>query len=252
MNLLEEYINQQKWRNWEQYIEHIPIQTDQNIFDLGCSVGNVAHLLLKRAKSIIGIDLNPEFVDHCNSNIRQNETFICSDFTKVDYDSIGSVDGVWSSFSLSYLESASEFLTELYQHMHTGSWIALLDISCFISGNMLENSELSNAVNKFEMESYKSGIYDFNFGSKMVGLLRSAGFDILFQDDDITDLELNFNGPAGSDVYTNWQARLKRMKSMCNYFKNDYSKICNELLLNISSHKHRKQGNVKFVVARKI
>ncbi len=251
MDLLEEYKNQQKWRNWQQYIEHLPLQHDQYVVDLGCSIGNVAHLLSRRVGKVTGIDLNNDFIDYCCADSRENETFLCADITEVDYDSIGRIDGVWSSFSLSYLASPLNFLANLYQHMEAGAWIALLDVSCFISGNML-GSELSYTVNKFEKLSYASRKYDFDFGSKMDTLLKSAGFEVIFQDGNATDLELNFDGPAGSDVYVNWQARLERMKVMHRHFENDYSKICNELLLSISSQKHRKQENIKFTLARKI
>ena len=75
---------------------------------------------------------------------------------------------------------------------------------------------------------------------------------MLVKDENVTDHELNFNGVADSAVYDNWKARLDRMKKMKSHFGKDYPKICNELLLHINSEKHSKQGNVVFIVARKV
>ena len=56
MTLLEEYKNQVKWRNWETYLENLPIGSQDTVFDLGCSIGTVSGLLARQAKQVIGID----------------------------------------------------------------------------------------------------------------------------------------------------------------------------------------------------
>ena len=47
MNLVKEYKNQSTWRDWSPYIERLPIDNQDTIFDFGCSLGIVTKLLAK-------------------------------------------------------------------------------------------------------------------------------------------------------------------------------------------------------------
>lgn len=251
MNIIEEYKLQQSWRNWSQYLESIPLDKNDRVIDLGCSVGGVSNILANQVASITGIDLNSDFINYCESTQQSNQKFICSDFTKVDYDSLSPITGIWSSFSISYLSNPAEFLKSLYEILQPGGWIALVDVSCFISGNMLPDSNHYEAVREFEIESHKSGVYDFDFGSKMETLLIQAGFKIIHVDNDITDAELNFNGAAEPYILRNWKARLERMQGLRNKFPNQYTAICAEIITSLESAQHAKRNNLRFVVARK-
>lgn len=251
MNLFQEYEKQQSWRGWQRYLEFIPYRQEDSVVDLGCSVGDVSRLFSLRVKHVSGIDINPQFIDFCQSNKNTNQTFICSDFLSFNSLPIEPINGVWSSFSLSYLRHPLEFLISVNSSMEQGGWIALLDISCFISGNLAKNSKYYDRVRRFELESYKSGIYDFNFGARMQGLLQNAGFDILYVDNDITDPELNFAGAAAQEIIDGWAARLSRMTRLKAELGPEYSDFCNELLANLRSESHEKRENVRFVVAKK-
>lgn len=249
--MLSEYEQQQKWRGWEHYFNYIPMATSDSIIDLGCSVGTVSHELAGRVKKVVGIDSNPEFIEFCRARKNSNETFIVSNFESVEYSSLGNINGVWASFSLSYLKHPQRFLASLYSVMSDDAWIALLDISCFISGNLSTESRYYKRVRQFELASSLSGIYDFDFGSKMVALLQSAGFEIIHSDNDVTDPELNFSGAATAEVFIGWQARLSRMEKLSRELGEDYPHFCEELLSNLKDKAHEKRGNVCFVVARK-
>ena len=251
MDIIEEYKLQQSWRNWNQYLELIPLDKNDRVIDLGCSVGGVSNLLSKQVASVTGIDLNNDFINYCKSSQQLNQNFICSDFTKVDYDSLSPITGVWSSFSISYLSNPAGFLKSLYEILQSGGWIALVDVSCFISGNMLSDSKYYAAVKEFEVESHKSGVYDFDFGSKMAALLTQTGFQIIHVDNDVTDAELNFNGAAEPHILRNWKARLERMYGLRNKFPTQYTTICEEIITSLESAQHCKRNNVKFVVAKK-
>ena len=252
MNLFQEYKKQQNLRDWEGYLDFIPYNDQDCIVDLGCSVGGMSHVFSKNVKNVIGIDINQEFIDFCKSNKHDNETFICSDFLNIGNLSIEKINGVWSSFSLSYLSDPLDFLKYLNSLMEEESWIALLDISCFISGNLSKNSNHYEKVKKFELESYRSGIYDFDFGTKMQEMLEKAGFEIICVNNDVTDLELNFSGVATKEVIDSWKARLSRMKRLKEELGSQYSDFCDELLLNLACETHKKRENVKYVVAKKI
>lgn len=224
---------------------------EDHVVDLGCSIGNVSHLFAREVTRVTGIDLNKEFVDYCKSNRRKNQKFLCHDIADFDFSTLDKISGIWASFSLSYIEKPADFLSKIYGALGKSGWIALVDVSCFISGNMSLNSFHYQAVKEFELESYVSGKYDFDFGSKMKTCLEAAGFNVIYQDYDVTDLELNFNGPASLDVIKNWRARLERLNGLKNILQERYPAVCNDILCSISSEKHRKSENVKFVVAQK-
>lgn len=251
MNLFQEYKKQQSWRDWQRYLSFIPYCHDDSVLDLGCSVGDVTRLFATRVKQVVGIDRNPDFIDFCQSKKIGNETFICSDFLNLDDIPVKPINGVWSSFSLSYLREPLYFLVYLRSLMQDGAWIALLDVSCFISGNLPATSKYYERVRRFELSSYQSGIYDFDFGAKMPALLQSAGFDILHVDNDVTDPELNFSGAAPQEIIDGWVARLKRMDRLKDELGPDYGDFCSELLSHLDSVQHKKRRNVRFAVANK-
>jgi SAM-dependent methyltransferase len=251
LNIINEYLKQQTWRNWDQYFQHIPIRKDDRVIDFGCSVGGVSNLLSSNVASVTGIDLSADFINYCLSNKKQNQRFICSDFTKVDYSSIPSPTGVWASFSLSYLKDPGAFLRYMYELIEPGGWIALVDVSNFISGNMLPDCEHYEKIYRFENESIMSGMYDFNFGAKMESILRTIGFEIIYVDNNVSDIELNFSGAANVEILTNWRARLERMQGLRARFPTLYPEITKEVLESLESGKHCKNNNVRFVVAKK-
>lgn len=251
MNLFQEYEKQQKWREWDRFLQLIPMSHDDSVVDLGCSVGEVSRLLSSRVKSVLGIDIKQEFIDFCASNKSSNESFICSDFQNLNGLLVGVVDGIWSSFSLSYLRNPLDFLISINSSIRPGGWIALVDVSCFISGNLSKNSKYYEKVRTFELDSFKSGIYDFDFGAKMESLLRSAGFEIVHVDNDVTDPELNFSGAASMKIIEGWMARLKRMQRLKDELGAEYTEFCNELISDLGSADHEKRENVRFVVAKK-
>jgi SAM-dependent methyltransferase len=251
LDLFQEYEKQQKWRGWEDYLKFIPLNNKDTVVDLGCSVGDVSRMFSLRVKNVVGIDINKEFIEFCDSRKNCNEDFIFSDFQSVDYLSFGEVNGIWGSFSLSYLSDPIDYLKFLNSVMSDDGWIALLDVSCFISGNLAKDSKYYEKVNAFELESYKSGLYDFDFGAKMQGMLNNAGFDIVYFDNDVSDPELNFSGAAPPEIIEGWSARLSRMKNLRDLLDDEYTGFCDELLSNLRSDTHEKRGNVRFVVAKK-
>jgi hypothetical protein len=182
---------------------------------------------------------------------KDNDNYICDDLLNVNYTSFGEISGVWGSFSLSYIRSPLDYLETLRSSMSRDGWIALLDVSCFISGNLAKKSTFFERVRAFELESCESGLYDFDFGPKIQDMLKKAGFTVLHSNDDVTDVELNFNGAASAEVLAGWTARLNRMIKLRSLLGGEYSDFCNQLLANLRSESHEKRGNVRFVVAKK-
>ena len=121
MNLIEEYKKQQTWRNWESYLDLIPIKETDIVLDLGCSVGNVSHLLANKVSHVTGIDLNSDFIQFCDENKSSNEQYICSNFLDLDFSKFPCITGLWGSFSLSYLADPKPYLDKVYMKMDKGS-----------------------------------------------------------------------------------------------------------------------------------
>lgn len=252
MNLIEEYIEQQKWRNWERYFQEIPLNQEDKIIDLGCSIGAVSDLLSKKVDSVTGIDSNIDFINYCLSKSAPNQNFICQNFTEINYASLQPISGVWSSFSLSYLKNPYEFLNAIYKILKPQGWIALVDVSNFISGNMLPECKHLKLVQDFENGSIITGSYDFNFGSKIENLLNKAGFKVIHVNNNVPDEELNFDGSASPKILENWRARLERMQGLRSKFPIIYPEIVSEILFSLESERRKKNNNVRFVVAKKI
>lgn len=252
MDIIQEYINQNQWRNWKDYLKYLPLTKNQNILDLGCSVGIMSNILSKSTNAVIGIDLNKDFIEYANKQKNRNVTFYEENITEFNIKKLNIINGIWSSFTLSYLEQPKEYLSCLYDFLPINGWIGLVDISCFISGNMDKNSKYYSIINKFEIESVNNRLYDFNFGTKMEQLLKDIGFIIEYVNNDVTDQELNFDGKLNSKVLLNWQARLERMKGIQNLLKEDYSNFMKEFITYLSNEKHCKNKNVRFVVGRKL
>lgn len=251
MELITEYQQQQVWRNWEKYLNIIPLNNTDVVLDLGCSVGAVSHLFAKQVSKVIGVDNNPDFIRFCNEHKSSNEQFICSDFLALNLEELPQLGGVWGSFSLSYLAEPKKFLQKLYNKIHPAGWISLLDVSCFISGNMDKNSHYYQKVRSFELASYQSGIYDFNFGSKLEHLLESSGFNVIYKDNNVHDDELNFSGSATQDVVEVWHSRLDRLVKLQQILGKDYPHFKQQFLANVSSESHQQRQNLRYVVAIK-
>jgi SAM-dependent methyltransferase len=251
MNLIEEYKKQQTWRNWESYLDLIPIKETDIVLDLGCSVGNVSHLLANKVSHVTGIDLNSDFIQFCDENKSSNEQYICSNFLDLDFSKFPCITGLWGSFSLSYLADPKPYLDKVYMKMDKGSWIALLDVSCFISGNMNKQSKFYEKVRNFELESCKSGVYDFNFGAKLKPLLNQSGFKVIHCDESVHDVELNFNGCAKEEVVAVWRARLSRLVLLKRLLDSEYCEFEREFLAFINSDSHEQRNSLQFVVAIK-
>jgi len=58
MNLAEQYMAQESWRDWESRLQSLPIKPGSWVIDLGCGSGGVSTHLIKRGAEVIGIDHN--------------------------------------------------------------------------------------------------------------------------------------------------------------------------------------------------
>lgn len=77
MKLEEENKRQVNWRNWDSYLDTLPIEKSQTIRDLGCGLGAVSKLLVKKSLKVIGIDLNEDLliITEVENRLPNNEYF---------------------------------------------------------------------------------------------------------------------------------------------------------------------------------
>ncbi|WP_041710857.1 class I SAM-dependent methyltransferase [Clostridium pasteurianum] len=79
MTLLEEYKNQNIWRDWDKYIKKLPLNKNQTVYDLGCSTGVVSKLLSSQVKKVIGFDNDRCLLEEANKQKQNNCEFILED-----------------------------------------------------------------------------------------------------------------------------------------------------------------------------
>lgn len=251
MNLLEEYINQNIWRDWERYLEKLPLRKNQIVYDLGCSIGAVSKLLSKKVKEVIGFDNDGYLLDEANKGKENNCKFVLYNIFTLDPNKLEKCDGIWMSFALAYMEDPNLFISNWIKCLKHNGWFAIVDIDGLFSGHLPEGHKYLDKIESFENESEKSKIYDFKIGRKIKRLMEENGLEIITFENNWYDVELNFSGRANNDIVENWRARLERMVKLKDHLGINYNEFCNEFLALISNENHVANGCVKFCVGIK-
>lgn len=251
MDLIKEYINQNTWRDWERYLEKLPLNENQIVYDLGCSIGAVSKLLAKKAKGVVGFDNNKFLLDEADKRKENNCQFVLDNIFTLEPSKLEKCDGIWMSFALAYMEDPKLFISNWTKCLNYNGWFAIVDIDGLFSGHLPESNKYLSKIETFESESEKSKIYDFKIGGKIKTLMEENGLEIITSEDNWYDVELNFRGAADKDIVKNWSARLERMVKLKDYFGVNYNEFCKEFLNLISDEKHVSNGCVKFYVGIK-
>lgn len=251
ITLLEEYINQNKWREWEKYLSRLPLQDNQVVYDLGCSIGYVTKLFAPRVKRVIGIDQNQALLEEARINKPNNCEFIPGDIFSLKPQSLEKCDGIWLSFTLAYIKDPESFLSDWAERLIPGGWFAVVDIDGLFSSHLPKNSRFFEKIETFEKEQEQSKQYDFRVGRKIKKLLEKSGLEILVDEENWYDRELNFNNKCAPEIATSWQSRLERMVSLKSYFGNQYPEFCAYFLNILQQERHTSKGAVKYYVGRK-
>jgi ubiquinone/menaquinone biosynthesis C-methylase UbiE len=251
MDLLKEYINQNNWRDWERYLEKLPLNKDQVVYDLGCSIGAVSNLLAKKTKEVVGFDNNKFLLDEANKRKENNCEFVLDNIFTLEPSKLKKCDGIWMSFALAYMEDPELFISNWIKCLNYNGWFAIIDIDGLFSGHLPESNQYLDKIKKIEAESEQSKVYDFKIGRKIKSLMEKNGLKIITSEDNWYDVELNFIGKANKDIVQNWTARLERMVKLKDYFGVNYNEFCNDFLNLISCEEHVANGCVKFYVGIK-
>jgi ubiquinone/menaquinone biosynthesis C-methylase UbiE len=251
MTLVEEYRNQNTWRNWESYIECLPIGRNETILDLGCSYGFVTKLLAQRASRVIGIDLNSELLNEARKeNGAINIQYIDANLKNLEDVPLPLADGIWSSYSVAYFPDFAPVLDHWLQLLKPNGWIAIVEMSDLFGHFPLSNWTRSKFKEYYERQR-RNNIYDFEMGSRIKDYLVNSGLEIIFEENR-SDLELAFNGPADKQILIAWENRLDRMRSLQDFFGDElFQKVKIEFLECLASQEHTCNTEVKFIIARK-
>ncbi|MHC1682220.1 MAG: class I SAM-dependent methyltransferase [Clostridiaceae bacterium] len=248
MTLIEEYKNQNKWRQWERYLEKLPLNKNQTVYDLGCSVGFVTNLLSKSVKKVVGFDNDKILLEEAIKEKQGDCEFILENIFTLDPIKLEKCDGIWMSFCLAYMEDPRLFVSNWTRCLNHGGWFAIVDIDGLFSSHLRTDNIYFNKIESFEKESKQSKIYDFRIGSKIKNIMEECGLKVIVEEEDFYDEELNFKGSAEEDVIKNWKARLDRMIKLKEYFGESYSDFCTDFIETISDENHITNGGVKFYV----
>ncbi len=251
MTLSEEYIRQEKFRDWSTAIETIDIRPEDTILDLGCGIGSVTVLLAQRARHVIGIDKNAELlseaaINHFASNIQ----YLQMDLAALDHDMLPNGDGIWSSFVAAYFPDLPPILDSWLTLLKPGGWIALTEMSGLFSHEPLSPSTQDIFSTYYERQR-KANVYDFEMGERLAGYLKTCGLKIIL-DEEIADRELTFHGPADPDVLRSWDNRFDRMVQFREYLGEEkFANVKKEFLECLSDNLHVSKTKVKFIIAVK-
>lgn len=251
MNLLKEYSIQNTWRDWERYLEKLPLDQNQIVYDLGCSIGTVSHLLAKETKQVTGFDNDKALLEIANKGKENNCKFVNANIFTLDPNKLEKYDGIWMSFALAYMQNPDLFIAKWTKCLNSNGWFAIVDIDDLFSGHLPENNKFLKEIKDFECISEKSKVYDFKIGGKIKSLMEKNGLEIIVTEENWYDIELNFTGNANKNVIENWQARLERMIHLKNHFGENYGEFCDMFINSLSSEEHFSKGCVKFYVGIK-
>lgn len=246
MNLKDEYIMQNQWRNWEQYFVKVPFDISQKVLDIGCSVGFVSDLLSKYVNMVCGIENNEVLLEVARSRNNPKCQFVKIDIEEILFENFTPFDGVWMSFVIAYLRDPLSFLKNIKDCISKNGWIVIIDINGFISGNMDPSSKYYKKV--IEFESVINRNYNFKIGSRIKEYLEKSGFKIIEKSSQIVDFELCFKGSASKEVIENWQARFNRMVTLKSFLDNEYDDFVKEFIRNISSPVHVSKNCINYCV----
>jgi SAM-dependent methyltransferase len=192
----------------------LPAIQGKRILDLGCGVGDVAAALSRRGGTVVGVDINEDFL----AAAREHDGI---DFIRADLRQLPELgrefDGIWSSFAAAYFPSDfPDVLSRWTTHLKPGGWIAVTEIDNLFGQKPLTD-RTRNLFDAYRRDAMENGRYDFDMGSKLSGHVRALGMT-LTGELTVPDREFAFSGVADAEVIEAWQTRLDGMtllKSFC-------------------------------------
>jgi len=251
MNLTEEYKRQNKWRDWESYIERLTIDNNDTLIDFGCGIGVVTKMLANKASKVVGIDNNLELIKEAKrTNLAENIRYVYDNLSSLNYQNLPAGDGIWSSFVAAYFPDFAPILANWINILKPNGWLAIVEMSTLFDHEPLSLST-KEIFKDYTKRQRMNSMYDFEMGSRIKDIVTDHGLSIIHEEDKI-DRELAFNGPAEPEIRKSWEYRFDRMVGFKEYLGDEkFYSIKNEFLDCLSDEHHTSNTIVKFIVAKK-
>lgn len=248
-NITHEYQRHSGWRNWNTYVNQLPIVSSDLILDLGCGTGDVSILLSERASTVIGIDINKDLIEFASrENDRPNIQYLCTDLNQVHEMGLPLADGIWSSFAAAYFPYFSSVLKKWLNLLKPGGWIALVEVNDLFAHQPIDFNIHNMFTSYYEKQKQ---MYDFRMGGKLKDFMTNAGFIIEWEEVK-KDKELAFDGAAEEVVVTAWENRLDRMIALQQFFgRESFADVKEQFLNTLRSTHHTCKTELNFVIGRK-
>ena len=249
--MLEEYLMQDKWRDTETMIDHLPIESGQKVLDLGCGPGLVSARLALRCERVIGIDLDIQFLEAARHHCPSNCEFMEADLEDLNLAELTPVDGLWSRFAAAYFPTFAPVLDRWATCVRPDGWIALVEIDDLLTGHHPLPVKTQNAFMDFMDHARSSNLMDFRMGRRLSEICRAVGLEVV-SEHSWKDRELAFDGAASAEIQNAWRRRFERMPMMRTYFGDErFKQITESFLSTISSPEHYSTAKVVMVLARR-
>ncbi len=249
--MLEEYLAQNQWRDWETMIRQLPIESGQTVFDLGCGPGLISARLAPHCSRVIGIDQEATFLDVARQHCPPNCEFVNANLTTLDASTLIPANGVWSSFTAAYFPSFSSVLERWVSCVTPGGWLAIVEVDDLLTGHNPLPADIKDTIKEFMNHARSIEQYDFCMGHRLGNICRTIGLQII-SEHSWRDPELAFDGIATPAIQEAWSRRFDRMQGMKTYLGADrFQEISNAFLETISSSEHYSTSSIKMVLAKR-
>lgn len=246
-NLLDQYKNQWRFRDWESLFSKLPDLSNSFVYDLGCAHGDHSQKLSEMGANVVGLDGNKDLLDFAIKRNILNAEFRLCDLSNLDSLNLAKADGIWSSFVPAYFTNFDKTLNSWKKLLKPNGWMALTEMSGLFD-HLPMSKESQTLIKDFYLNSLSRENYDFESGEKLKSCLERNGFKIkesFFLKDD----ELSFQGPAKDVVIKAWESRLQRMGGLKNFFGDKFDEFRDDFLLAIQNENHVSNCKVYFYLA---
>lgn len=248
MSIVPIYSHQYPWRRWSRIYPDLGDLAGKQVVDLGCGIGDQARDLARLGADVLGVDGNPELIDHARSRAIPRARFLCDNIKDLrDHASVS--DGVWASFTAAYFPQFELFLQAIDPALKAGGWLAVTEVDNLLNHDPLD-ARWRTLIDAYYDRSLAEGVYRFQARDHVRAALSRHGWHILVQrtlDDD----EFYFDGPAHPDVLEAWKIRLQLMMPR---FRERFGEAARgfdgALLECLAAAAHRSRSHVWFLLAR--
>ncbi len=242
------YSRQYAWRRWPDLYAELGDLGGKTLIDLGCGIGDQSRDLSHLGAEVLGVDVNPEAIDHAVERGIPRARFQCRDVRALD-TSGQRADGVWTSFTAAYFPQFDEMLLPVEKVLRPGGWLAITEVDDLFGHGPLE-SRWRDVFEDYYDRSLHAGVYRFRSHAHVREVLSRRGWRIETERD-LEDDEFRFEGPASSEVLDAWVGRLAgMMPRFVSRFGERATGLDAAFLQCLRSAAHRSASRVWFILAR--